>query len=215
MITGRNGRIWAETVHDHESLAAGGVVLREDQSHYGWYGVQAGRIGQGEEPGPFGIPYPAATQYGAVLFRDSPATADVVVRVGHPAAAEDYALVLLGDPATAGHGAVLLLGGATAAEDRAGVLHGDSAAAEDRAGVLLGRAAAAQHRAGGLGYPAAAEHRAPRPVAGERKRTGVPLHLLPPRQANWGSPVRGWCLASPVRSAALARAGVADGPRGE
>src|SRR6516162_8332657 len=142
--------------------------LPVDQAHYGWYGVRADWVGRGEEPGPFGILYPAATQYGAVLFRDSPATADVVVRVGHPAAAQDRAAVLLGDPAAAVHDAGVLLVGAAAAQDRAAVLLGDPAAARHDAGVLLGRAAAAQHHAGGLGHPAAAEHRAPRPgpVAG-------------------------------------------------
>src|SRR6516162_4765160 len=69
------------------------------------YGVRAGRIGRGEEPGPFGIKNPAATVDGAVLFRDPPATddhADVMLgrsaaahdragRIGHPAAAEHRA----------------------------------------------------------------------------------------------------------------------------
>ena len=47
MIAGSFGRIRAENVHDHESPAAGGVVLREDQSQYGRYGVRAVRVGQG------------------------------------------------------------------------------------------------------------------------------------------------------------------------
>src|SRR6516225_3023074 len=99
------------------------------------YGVRAGRIGRGEEPGPFGIKNPAATVYGAVLF-------------GDPAAAQDRAGLLLGHPAAAQDDADVLLGRAPAAQDRAGVLLGDPAAAQDDADVLLGRAPAAHDRAG-------------------------------------------------------------------
>jgi hypothetical protein len=120
------------------------------------HGSRAGRIGRGEEPGPFGIRYPAATGYDAVLFRHSPAAADIVVQVGDPAAAQDGAPVLFGHPAAAEDRAGGLLSGAAAAQDGAPVLFGHPAAADDRAGVLLGRAAAAQHRAGRLGYPASA-----------------------------------------------------------
>jgi hypothetical protein len=97
------------------------------------------------------------------VFRDSPATADVVVRVVHPAAAQDGALILLGDPAAAVHRAGLL-GCAAAAEDHTGLVLGDPAAPGHGAAFLLGCAAAARDRAGlVLGDPAAAEHRAPRP----------------------------------------------------
>jgi len=138
--------------------------LPADQSHYGWYGVRAGWFGRGEEPGPFGITYPAPADDGAVLLRDSPAAPDDAgFLLGDPAAAEDRVRCALGDPAAAGDRAVLLLGGAPAAEDRALFLLGDPAAAGHGAVLLLGRAAAAQDRAEGLGYPAAAEHRASRP----------------------------------------------------
>ena len=51
------------------------------------YGVRAGRIGRGEEPGPFGIKNPAATVDGAVLFRDPPATDDLAWVHGYDALA--------------------------------------------------------------------------------------------------------------------------------
>jgi hypothetical protein len=116
------------------------------------------------------------------LFRHTSAPADVVVWIGHPAAAEDRAPVVLGDSAAAGHRAGDLLGLAAPAGDQAPVVLGDTAAAGHRASFLLICAAPAGDRAGlVLGDPAAAEHRAPRRVAGPENANGpeIPLPAAP------------------------------------
>ena len=114
-----------------------------------WIRCGRSRVGQGSPPGPFGIRYPAATEYGAGLFL-SPAAGDRAGLVlADPAAAGDGAGLVLPDPAAAGHRPGVLLVRAAAAGDGGDLLL-DPAAAGDRAGLVLAD-------------PAAAEHRAPRP----------------------------------------------------
>jgi hypothetical protein len=101
-----------------------------------WNPVRAKPRRPGSPPGPFGIRYPAATEYGAGLFLNP--------------AAGDRAGLVLPDPAAAGHRPGVLLVRAAAAAGDGGDLLLDPAAAGDRAGLVLAD-------------PAAAEHRAPRP----------------------------------------------------
>ena len=65
--------------------------------------MRASRVGQGSPPGPFGISYPAATEYGAGLFLDPAAGDRAGLVLGHPAGPGDRAGVVLADPAAAEH----------------------------------------------------------------------------------------------------------------